>query len=139
VIEIARQRLPAELLQRVTLCGGDFEGDTLPAGHDLALLSAIIHQNSPDQNVALYRKVWAALEPGGRLIIRDHVLNPDRTAPRAGAVFAVNMLVRTTGGNCYTLDEITQTLGEAGFTQVHLLHAGDARMNAVVEAFKPTA
>jgi hypothetical protein len=54
VIEIARERLQAAgLLDRVTLVGGDFEVDELPGGHDLALVSAIIHQNSQEQNADL--------------------------------------------------------------------------------------
>lgn len=139
VVEMARARLArAGVLDRVTLAGGDFYADPLPPGHDLALLSAIIHQNSPEQNVALYRKVWDALEPGGRLVIRDHVLSPDRTQPRAAAVFAINMLVRTAGGNCYTFDEMRATLAAAGFERVRLVQPGDARMTGLVEAFRPS-
>ena len=99
VLTQARQRLSAAgLLDRVTLAGGNFYADELPSGHDLALLSAIIHQNSPAQNVELYRKIARALVPGGRVLIRDHVMSPDRLDPRDGAVFAINMLVGTAGG-----------------------------------------
>jgi 2-C-methyl-D-erythritol 4-phosphate cytidylyltransferase len=52
---MARQRLASTgLLDRIQLVAGDFYKDKLPTGHDLALLSAIIHQNSPEQNVELY-------------------------------------------------------------------------------------
>jgi predicted O-methyltransferase YrrM len=137
VIEIARRRLtPTGLLDRITLVPGNFHTDALPGGHDLAFLSAIIHQNSPDQNEALYRRCFEALEPGGRIVIRDHVMSPDHTAPRAGALFAVNMLVATAGGGCYTLDEIRQGLEAAGFADVRQLHAGE-QMDGLVEAFRP--
>lgn len=137
VIEIARERLGrAGLLDRVTLVGGDFAEDELPAGHDLALLSAIIHQNSPAENLNLHRKVFRALLPRGRVIVRDHVLQPDRTRPRRGAVFAINMLVSTTGGNCYTFEEIQAGLSEAGFERIRLV-VQDERMNGVVEAYRP--
>ncbi|MGA3086637.1 MAG: methyltransferase, partial [Thermodesulfobacteriota bacterium] len=47
VIEMARKRITqAGMQDRVTLVPGDFYKDALPSGHDLALLSAIIHQNS---------------------------------------------------------------------------------------------
>ncbi len=135
VIELARQRCQqAGVLDRVELVPGDFYTDDLPAGHDLVLLSAIIHQNSPEQNLALYRKIRQALVPGGRLIIRDHIMNTDRTSPRAGAIFAVNMLTGTAGGNVYTLDECREALSAAGFTKVRLLQSGDARMTGLVEA-----
>jgi SAM-dependent methyltransferase len=137
VVELARKRISqAGFLERVTLVGGDFYQDPLPAGHDLAFLSAIIHQNSPEENLALYRKVYEALLPGGRLVIRDHVLSPDRTAPRLGALFAVNMLVGTAGGNSYTFEEIKGGLLAARFERVNLIQP-DQRMDGLVEALKP--
>lgn len=137
VIPMARSRLQgAGLLDRITLVTGDFSKDELPPGHDLALLSAIIHQNSPEQNVELHRKIFRALEPGGRLIIRDHIMNPDHTSPLGGALFAINMLVGTAGGGTYTFDEIRNTLADAGFTDIHLVQT-DERMNGLVEGFKP--
>ncbi len=137
VIEMARGRLnQAGYLDRVNLVGGDFYRDELPPGHDLAFLSAIIHQNAPDQNVDLYRKVFRSLETGGRIIIRDHVMEADRTRPRDGAVFAVNMLVATPGGATYTFDEIRSGLEAAGFSRVRLLQKGE-HMDGLVEGFKP--
>lgn len=136
-IPLARERLGrAGLLDRVTLRAGDFDTGALPGGHDLALLSAIIHQNSRGANVALFRKVRAALVPGGRLIIRDHVMDPTHTRPVPGALFAVNMLVATEGGGCYSLAEIREDLRRAGFGAVRLLHAGEM-MDGLVQATRP--
>lgn len=137
VVEIARQRLTkAGVLDRVTLVPGDFYRDQLPPSHDLAFLSAIIHQNSPEQNVSLFRNVFRSLERGGRVVIRDHVMEPDRTQPKEGALFAVNMLVSTAGGRTYTYEEIRACLEQAGFVKVRLLQKGE-HMDALVEAFKP--
>jgi SAM-dependent methyltransferase len=137
VVEIARVRLREEgLLSRVRLVAGDFYTDPLPGGHDLVFLSAIIHQNSPEQNEALFKKAFAALDPGGRLIVRDHILEPDRTRPTAGAIFAVNMLMGTAGGNCYTFEEIREGLERVGFTAIGLLQP-DSRMDGLVEAHRP--
>jgi predicted O-methyltransferase YrrM len=135
VVEIARRRLQgSSVLDRVTLVAGDFSTDELPGGHDLALLSAIIHQNSAEQNVDIYRKVHRALKPGGRLVIRDHVMSPDHTQPARGAIFAVNMLVGTEGGGTYSFAEIRSGLEAAGFTRVSLLQP-DERMSGLVEGF----
>ena len=137
VIEIARERvIEAGMFNRVRLVAGDFYKDKLPDGHDLALLSAIIHQNSTGQNVDLFRKVLRALVSGGRIIIRDHVMEPSRTKPKEGAIFAVNMLVNTKGGSTYTFDEIRDWLEKAGFAKIRLLKTGK-HMDALVEAFKP--
>jgi len=137
VIEMARTRLRrAGLLDRTRLVGGNFHREELPGEHDLALLSAIIHSNSPEQNLDLYQKIFRALMPGGRLLIRDHVMDPDRVRPRNGAIFAINMLVATLGGGTYTYDEIASGLAEAGFAYIRILREGE-HMDAVVEAFKP--
>jgi predicted O-methyltransferase YrrM len=137
VIPMARERLiEAGIRDRVRLVTGNFYEDELPGGHDLALLSAIIHQNSPTENVELFRKVLRAIVPGGRLIIRDHVMEPGRTKPKDGAIFAVNMLVNTEGGSTYTFEEIKNWLLQAEFVNVRLLQVGE-HMDALVEAFKP--
>ncbi|UCD49704.1 MAG: methyltransferase domain-containing protein [Phycisphaerales bacterium] len=136
VIPLARRRLTAAgLIDRVTLVAGDYNVDPLPAGADFAWLSAIAHQNSPTQNRTLYAKIHAALAPGGTLVIRDIVMDSSRTAPPSGALFAVNMLVATEGGNSYTLDEFRDDLAGAGFAGVQQIHK-DEWMNSLVRARK---
>jgi hypothetical protein len=137
VIPMARAKIASEgLSERVDLVPGDFYKDDLPGEHDLVLLSAIIHQNDPGQNVALYRKAIAALVPGGAMLIRDHIMDETRTVPSAGALFAINMLVNTRGGSTYTFEEVRSGLAEAGFTDIKLLRTGD-RMDCLVEGRKP--
>jgi predicted O-methyltransferase YrrM len=137
VVEMARERLSkAGVLNRVTLIPGDFYQDEFPYGHDLAFVSAIIHQNSLEQNLDLFNKVFRSLNRGGRIIIRDHVMEPDRIHPRDGAIFAVNMLLGTPGGSTYKYEEIKTGLSQAGFTGIRLLKKGE-HMDALVEALKP--
>jgi SAM-dependent methyltransferase len=136
VIPMAAERLQAEGLQaRARLVAGDFNTDELPAGCDLALLSAIIHQNDQAQNIALYGKVFRALAPGGTLLIRDHIMDGARTTPVGGALFAVNMLVNTPGGTSYTFEEIEKGLRTAGFRDVAWIRKGE-RMDGLVTAKK---
>jgi predicted O-methyltransferase YrrM len=136
VIEIARDRVQsADMLGRVELVAGDFYKDELPPGHDLALLSAIIHQSSSEQNEALYGKVYRSLDAGGRIVIRDHVMSADRTQPLQGALFAVNMLAGTEGGRTYTFDEIKEGLTVVGFRRVNLIQTKG--MFSLVEGFRP--
>jgi hypothetical protein len=37
------------------------------------------------------------------VLIRDHVMDESRLHPPAGVIFAINMLVNTSGGETYTL------------------------------------
>ena len=136
---MARQRLAdAGLAERVRLVAGDFMEDPLPAGADLAWVSAIVHQNSRAQNRELFAKVFTALAPGGRIAIRDLVMEPSRTRPVAGALFALNMLVGTVGGGTFTFDELREDMEAAGLTHPALLRR-DEGMNSVVVAAKPAA
>jgi SAM-dependent methyltransferase len=136
VIPMARERLYAEGLgDRVELIAGDFYADELPRGCDLALLSAIIHQNGSEQNMELYGKIFRALEPGGMLLIRDHIMDDSRTKPPEGALFAINMLVNTRHGDTYSFAEVKDELMGAGFSEVKMLRSGE-RMDCVVGAVK---
>jgi predicted O-methyltransferase YrrM len=137
VIPFAEERLKAAgVANRVECVGGDFYTDELPEGCDLALLSAIIHQNSPEQNLELYRKIHRALAPGGTIMIRDHIMDESRTRPPAGAMFAINMLVATEGGDTYTFKEIKECLKQAGFEDIGKIRHGE-RMDGIVTARKP--
>jgi len=136
-IEQARERIAASgFRDRVHLVAGDFYDDPLPSGADLAWVSAIVHQHAREDNRELFAKVREALLPGGRIMIRDIVMEADRTAPPEGALFAVNMLVATASGGTFTMDEYTEDLQASGFREVRLL-VKDAWMNSVVEAGNP--
>lgn len=137
VIPLARERLSQKgILDRVNLVAGDYNRDSFPDGVDLAWVSAIVHQNSREQNRELFRKAFAALVPGGRIAIRDIIMEPDRTRPVSGALFAVNMLVGTERGATFTFDELRSDLENAGFSSV-VLARPDQAMNAVLVALKP--
>jgi SAM-dependent methyltransferase len=137
VIPIARERMKAEgLTDRVVLATGDYNVDALPFGCDLAFLSAIIHQNSLAENHNLYAKIFAALDPGGVLLIRDFIMDSSRTTPKSGALFALNMLVNTNTGDTYTFTEVSETLLKVGFINVKLLQRGE-QQDDLVSAEKP--
>src|SRR5208337_3182028 len=137
VIPMAAERISKERIKdRVDLVAGDFYKDKLPEGCDLALLSAIIHQNSQERNLDLYTKIFFALEPGGTLLIRDHIMDESRTKPPAGAMFAINMLVNTPGGDTYTFKEVREGLESAGFTNVQQVRYCEG-MDCLVAGQKP--
>ena len=139
VIPMAQRRLAsAGLDKRVQLVAGNFMTDALPSGADLAWVSAIVHQNSRAQNRVLFARVLAALVPGGRIAIRDILMEEDRARPVAGALFAINMLVATEGGGTFTFAELREDLKAAGFAEVAPMRQDEA-MNAIVVAKKPGA
>jgi len=136
VVEMAKKTLTETgLADRVQLVAGDYNTDKLPEGHDLALLSAIIHSNDREVNRRLFSKIHDALLPGGTILIRDYFLDAGRTTPRDGAIFAVNMLAATAGGTAYTFEEVREDLAETGFNDVRMIRQGD-HMDQLVTAVK---
>ncbi len=137
VTKVAREKLMEEgYIDRVEIVVGDYRSDPFPSGQDLVLLSAVIHINNREGNRELYRKSYESLNPGGTVLVRDHVMDASRTSPLEGAIFAVNMLAATTDGGTYTFDEIKEDLESAGFENVSLAREG-AGMDKVVSAVKP--
>lgn len=136
-IQQARDRFAkTEFAARIAFAPGDFYRDELPRGADFAWVSAIIHQHGREENRELFAKVFRALEPGGRIGVRDVVMGPCRTRPAMGALFAINMLVNTERGGTYTFQEIAGDLAAAGFSDAeHRVRADD--MSSVVLARKP--
>jgi SAM-dependent methyltransferase len=103
---------------KVKTYAGDYTTDDLPGGFDMVFLSAIIHSNSLEVNADLIKKCFGSLNKNGRIVIQDWIMNNDRTQPTPGAVFAINMLVGTESGDCYTEQEIIEMLRAAGFKDI---------------------
>ena len=136
VVDLAKKRLKEKgLINRVRIVEGDFNAIVLPSGHDLVWGSAIIHSNSRNENRELFRKIFACLDPGGRVLLRDHFLDDTRTSPVDGAIFAVNMLAVTKAGNSYTFNEVKEDLEATGFHDIKMIRSG-ARMDQIVSGAK---
>ncbi len=103
---------------KVKTYAGDYTRDELPNGFDMVFLSAIIHSNSLDVNRDLIKKCYGSLNKNGRIVIQDWIMNKDRTQPTSGAVFAINMLVGTEAGDCFTEPEVSEMMTAAGFRDI---------------------
>ena len=114
----------AGLTQRVTTRSGDLRSDDFGSGYDLVLLSSICHMLGAEGNRDLLKRAAKALAPGGRVVIQDFILEPDRTRPRQAVLFAINMLVGTEAGSTYTAEEYAAWLGAAGLGAVRRVRLG---------------
>lgn len=116
VIEIAREQVAAAGVgDRFTYIAGDCLSDDIGRGYDLVFISNLIHSFSNDENARLVRKVFEALAPGGTIIIKDFIVENDRSGPAYSLIFALHMLIHTPGGNTYTYEEIRCWTDSAGF------------------------
>lgn len=136
-LPLARRILDQQgLLARVDFLGGDFLADPIGADYDLVWCSAILHIYGPEQNRRLLRKIGAALRSGGRVCIKDFVLEESGAAPVTAALFAVNMLVATEQGRTYPFAETRRWLLSAGFSEPALIRVEETESDLIV-AQKP--
>jgi len=110
--ELAAVRASAS---RISFHSGDYHIDKLPGGHDAVLFSGALHQEKHDDAVNLMKKIYDAMEPGGRLFVVDMMLQSDRTAPAFSVLFSINMMLTSPAGRVYCEDEVRQILAETGF------------------------
>jgi (2Fe-2S) ferredoxin/precorrin-6B methylase 2 len=133
---IARRHIQdAGVADRVNVRAGDLRSGRLGEGYDLVFVSAICHMLSPAENLDLLRRCHEALAPGGRVVVQDFILEPDKTAPRFAALFALNMLVGTRGGASYSEPEYAAWLAEAGFHEIR--HARLPGITGLMIASRP--
>lgn len=132
VTELAREYVEeAGLSSRIEIRAGDMLADPLGEGYDLVWASSICHMLGPEQNRALFAKARASLRPGGRLAVRDFIMDEGKASPAFGAVFALNMLVNTENGGTYTQAEYAEWLAGAGFAppeRIRVSGAGHAEI-----------
>lgn len=100
---------------RLSTAGIDlFDGDlrtTLPEGpFDLVLCSTVTNMFDPAVNADLFRRLRAVLAPEGTLAIVSYLRGRDEVA----AVFGLQMLAWTDGGDAHSLDDYRRWLDDAG-------------------------
>jgi predicted O-methyltransferase YrrM len=109
----------ARLGNRISVRTGDFlKGDLGREAYDAVFMSNIIHIYSVDDNRKIIRKVHRALRPGGRIFIKDMIVNEGRDGPFYPVMFALTMLMFTDEGDTYTRPQVSGWLREAGFTRI---------------------
>jgi len=133
-IKIAKKIASKQKVKGIRFVEGDFQTDPIGVGYDLILVSQIMHAYSEEANLALLAKLRLALNPGGRLLIQEFYINGERTFPQWSALFAINMLVNTEGGRCYSPDEISEWLTETGYGKIIKKQLTDT---VLIEATKP--
>jgi SAM-dependent methyltransferase len=109
----AQERLRAAgLTERGEARAGDFFHE-VPPGYDAYVFSRVIHDWNDEQALAMLRTCRAAMKPGARLLIIEHVLPPG-DAPHFGKLLDLLMLT-VTGGIERSEDEYRALLAQGRF------------------------
>lgn len=136
-VAAVRDEIPEELTERVDTRAGDYRTDDLGGGYDLALVFNVIHAHEPEENIALFERVAAALGTGGRVFVLDQWEGTGRTpVGRAGLRFVALTYATTLGATVYAQEDAEAWLREAGFADVRSRGVGPLPGTAIVEASK---
>ncbi len=137
-IAVAQEKIAAagpRIARRVsTLVGDFFKG--LPSGFDAFLLSMILHDWTPEEDVRILRNVWNALASGGIVIVSELMMNDDGTGPLSAARMAGNMLVENRGFN-YSWQDYERWLRKFGFRKIRRIPLESPAANGVIIGVKP--
>ncbi len=106
---------------RVRFAGGSFFTDDLPKA-DVLLFGHILHDWDLPTKRMLLAKAWAALPPGGAVVVYDAIIDDDRKQNAFGLLMSLNMLIETPGGFDYTGSDCIGWMREAGFKDCRVEH-----------------
>jgi hypothetical protein len=108
-----------KLSNRVSFVPGSFFKDDFPKA-DVFTMGHVLHDWDLNQKKALLRKAYAALPPGGAVIIYEAIIDDERKTNSFGLLMSLNMLIETEGGFDYTGADCVGWLKEAGFRQTRV-------------------
>jgi ubiquinone/menaquinone biosynthesis C-methylase UbiE len=124
VVDVARKNAAGlGVDNQFTFVPGDIASVDLGTGHDIATLGHILHSEGAERSRHLLKRVYDSMAPGGTVAIQEFLVEPDRSGPPMGLIFAVNMLIATDTGDTFSFDEIAGWLREAGFENPRLLNS----------------
>ncbi|WP_250573563.1 acetylserotonin O-methyltransferase [Nonomuraea sediminis] len=106
------------LKDSISFRGGDFFTDPLPQA-DVAVFGHVLHDWDEEQRMALLKKAYDALPPGGQVVIYDALKEEAPGSPET-FLMSLNMRLITSGGSEYTETECRSWLTTAGFDQIEL-------------------
>ncbi len=120
VLEVTRELIDAAgFSDRVTLQPGDYLSTPFGSGFDAALLSGMMHRETPENVNLLLRKTFDALEPGGQIMISDVFFDDDRkNTPPFTTSFAINMMLTSDHGSAHSKTEMARWMEANGFRNI---------------------
>lgn len=107
-----------DLSERISFSAGNFHTDPVPTGFDVVWISHVLHSDGAETGTKLLRKAVAALNPGGILMVQEFILNDAKDGPQFPALFALNMLLGTEGGQSYSEHDLVDMMTKAGLNDV---------------------
>jgi len=128
-IQLARRRLDA-WGDRVTFMQGDLL-QPRQGRYPLVLLANVLHLYGFKDARRIVEHAWDAVQPGGRLIIRDEWLHRDVNCISAADYFNLNLALYTDEGRCHRVDRLERLVQSIVGRSVGAVRDG-ARVSLIV-------
>ena len=139
VVEVAQELVDASgYADRVRLRAGDYLKSDFGTGFDVALLSGMMHRESPDSCRLLLRKTFAALDAGGMAIVSDVFFDDEtKRTPPFTVYFALNMMLTSDDGSAHAKTEMAVWMREVGFERIDVRDLPKPNAHSLVIGYKP--
>jgi hypothetical protein len=111
---------------KVAVAAGDMLDGPLPGDADVHLYSNVLHDWDEPVVRQLIAQSFAALPPGGLVVIHDAFLNAVKDGPLHVAEYSV-LLMHSSEGRCYSTREMEVYLTDAGFRDASYRDTAAAR------------
>lgn len=109
------------LQDRLRFYENDFMQEPLPEA-DVLVTDHILHDWGLADKRMLIGKAFAALPPGGALIVYDTIIDDERRRNAFGLLMSLNMLIEMDAGFDYTGEDCCTWLRDAGFRETYVEH-----------------
>lgn len=129
----------AGLSDRVQTQAGDYHTTAFPENIDVCLFFGMLHQESPQTIRDLMKKAYAALRPGGKIVVLDMMTDATHTQPAFSALFALNMALTATNGWVFSDAELEQWVTDAGLIGFSCRPLPPPMPHWLATAHKPTS
>ena len=102
---------------------GDFVLGNLPKGHDVVMLTHVLGGLPPEKCEAVLGKAYDALPKGGAVMVNEFKLESNLSRPSFSSMFSLNAFMLSNGGALYPYEQISEWLGNVGFTGVKVFNS----------------
>ncbi len=103
---------------KIHLVSGNFDSDPIGSDYCGVFMSQILDSLGRKGVEDLFLKVYNALKKGGKVIIRDYILQNDNTESEVSMFRSLNVLLTTNSGRLYNFEDYLLMLKNAGFTNI---------------------
>ena len=127
-----------KMSDRIQFTAGDYTEGNIEGSYDVAWLSQILHAEPPAVCRQIIGKAAAVLEPGGMLIVHEFILNNKMDGPLFPALFSLNMLLGTDGGQSYSEQQISEMMTGAGLVDIRRISFESPNDSGIITGIVPS-